>query len=262
MIRRKNKKRKNSVLSRILKKIWLFFVPRKIASKKGWLWFGFSRLVLFFTMLLFALIMIFSVVPVPYSSYMIQKKAGSVLKGETYRIQKEWVSLADISWQMQMAVIASEDQRFESHFGIDLLAIETALRLNAKSKQVRGGSTISQQTVKNMFLWHGQSWTRKGIELPLTLVVEHIWSKRRILEVYLNIAEFGEGIFGVEAAAQHFFKKSAKNLNLQEAALLAASLPNPIIYRVNRPSQRMIKRQAWIVRQVNALGGKRYLDRL
>lgn len=155
-----------------------------------------------------------------------------------------------------------KNQKFESHFGLDLKAIETALLLNAKSQKVRGGSTISQQTVKNMFLWHGQSWIRKAIEAPLTIAVENIWGKERILEVYLNIAEFGEGIFGVEAAAQHFFKKSAKNLTLQESALLAASLPNPIVYKVNKPGPSMRKRQAWIIRQVNALGGKNYLNKL
>lgn len=262
MAKRRSKKRKSRFLSRILKKIWLFFIPKEIASKTGWLWFGSSRGLTVFSSLLLGLMLLFSIVPVPYSAYMLQKKAESVLQGESYTIKKEWVSLKHISWQMQMAVIASEDQRFESHFGIDLQAIEMALRLNAKSKKVRGGSTISQQTVKNLFLWHGQSWIRKGIELPLTLLLENMWSKDRILEVYLNIAEFGEGIFGVEAAAQHFFKKSAKNLTLQESALLAASLPNPLIYKVNKPGPNMKKRQAWIIRQVNLLGGKSYLERL
>lgn len=193
---------------------------------------------------------------------MIQKKVENMLQGKTYNIKKDWVSLDEISWQMQMAVIASEDQKFESHFGLDLTAIETALKLNAKSGKVRGASTISQQTVKNLFLWHGQSWVRKGIEAPLTVLVEYVWTKPRILEVYLNIAEFGHGIFGVEAAAQHFFKKSAKNLNLQEAALLAASLPNPNIFKVDKPGPTMRKRQVWIMRQVNQLDGKSYLDKL
>ena len=113
-----------------------------------------------------------------------------------------------------------------------------------------------------MFLWHGQSWIRKGIELPMTLVVENVWGKARILEVYLNVAEFGDGIFGVEAAARHFFNKSANQLSLQEAALLVASLPNPQVYRVNKPGPTMRKRQAWIMRQVNNLGGKNYLEKL
>ena len=255
-------KRNKRFLSSLFKKIGLFFIPRKIRSKLGWLWFGSSRLLTFGGTFFLIPILIFSVLPVPYSAYMVQKKVENLVQGKSYLIKKEWVSLNEISWQMQMAVIASEDQKFESHFGIDLQAIETALKLNAKSKKVRGGSTISQQTVKNMFLWHGQSWLRKGIEVPLTLLVENVWSKDRILEVYLNIAEFGNGIFGVEAAAQHFFKKSAKQLTLQESALLAASLPNPLVFRVDKPGPSMRKRQAWIMRQVSLLDGKNYLDKL
>lgn len=255
-------KAKSRWLTKLFKKLVLFFVPKRITSKKGWLWFISSRIVIFFGSLFAIFTLLFSVVPVPYSSYMVQKKVENLLQGKSYPIKKDWVSLDKIAWQMQMAVIASEDQKFESHFGLDLKAIETALLLNAKSQKVRGGSTISQQTVKNMFLWHGQSWIRKAIEAPLTIAVENIWGKERILEVYLNIAEFGEGIFGVEAAAQHFFKKSAKNLTLQESALLAASLPNPIVYKVNKPGPSMRKRQAWIIRQVNALGGKNYLNKL
>lgn len=255
-------KYKNRFLSSLLKKIGLFFIPRKIKSKSAWLWFGVSRLFTFFGSFFLIGTLLFSVLPVPYSAYMIQKKVENMLQGKTYNIKKDWVSLDEISWQMQVAVIASEDQKFESHFGLDLTAIETALKLNAKSGKVRGGSTISQQTVKNLFLWHGQSWVRKGIEAPLTIFVENIWTKSRILEVYLNIAEFGHGIFGVEAAAQHFFKKSAKNLSLQESALLAASLPNPNVFKVDKPGPTMRKRQAWIMRQVNQLDGKNYLDKL
>lgn len=253
---------KSRFLALFFKKLTLFFRPKRIRSVKGWLWFGLSRAVAFFGGLFLILTLLFSVVPVPYSSYMVQKKVENLFQGKSYTIKKEWVSLDEIAWQMQMAVIASEDQKFESHFGLDLKAIEMALSHNSKSKKVRGGSTISQQTVKNMFLWHGQSWIRKGIEVPLTVALEHIWGKDRILEVYLNIAEFGNGIFGVEAAAQHFFKKSAKNLTLQESALLAASLPNPLIYRVDKPGPGMRKRQAWIVRQVQALDGKNYLEKL
>ncbi|QLB18881.1 monofunctional biosynthetic peptidoglycan transglycosylase [Mannheimia granulomatis] len=255
-------KSKSRFLVKILKKFMLFFRPKRIVSLKSLIWFVVSRIVTLFGGLFLILTLLFSVVPVPYSAYMVQKKVENLIQGKSYTIKKEWVSLDEIAWQMQMAVIASEDQKFESHFGLDLKAIETALRLNSKSKKVRGGSTISQQTVKNLFLWHGQSWLRKGIEAPLTVVLEHIWRKDRILEVYLNIAEFGNGIFGVEAAAQHFFKKSAKNLTLQESALLTASLPNPLVFRVDKPGPGMRKRQAWIIRQVYALDGKHYLDKL
>lgn len=255
-------KTKSRWLTKIVKQKMLFFIPKSSLSKKGWLWFIFSRTAIFFGSLFMIFMLIFSVLPVPYSSYMVQKKIENILQGKSYYIKKEWVSLDNIAWQMQMAVIASEDQKFESHFGLDLKAIETALLYNSKSKKIRGGSTISQQTVKNMFLWHGQSWIRKGIEAPLTLAIEHVWGKERILEIYLNIAEFGEGIFGVEAAAQHYFKKSARELTLQESALLAASLPNPNIFKVDKPGSSMRKRQSWIIRQVNALGGKDYLKKL
>ena len=264
--RRESRKRRSSGLFKRAKKLFnlllSFYIPKEISTKLGWAWFGSSRIFAPIFVALLSVILLFSTVPVHYSAYMVQQKVGHLIEGKSYDIKKKWVSLDKISWQMQMAVIASEDQKFESHFGIDLNAIQIALQKNAKSKKVRGGSTISQQTVKNMFLWHGQSWIRKGIELPLTFAIEQFWGKERILEVYLNIAEFGHGIFGVEAAAQTFFKKSAKNLSLNEAALLAASLPNPNIYRVDRPGPIMKKRQAWIIRQISALGGQQYLDRL
>jgi len=264
--RRKNRKRRSSGLFKSAKKLFnlvlSFYIPKEVTSKLGWAWFGSSRIGAPILAGLLGVILLFSTVPVPYSAYMVQQKIGHLFDNKPYEIKKKWVSLDKISWQMQMAVIASEDQKFESHFGIDLNAIQIALQNNAKSKKVRGGSTISQQTVKNMFLWPGQSWIRKGIELPMTLVVENVWGKARILEVYLNVAEFGDGIFGVEAAARHFFNKSANQLSLQEAALLAASLPNPQVYRVNKPGPTMRKRQAWIMRQVNNLGGKNYLEKL
>lgn len=262
MAKRRKSRKTNGIFNRLFSMTVDYFIPKEISSKLGWAWFGSSRIGGPILGGLFVVILLFSVVPVPYSSYMLQQKVGHLIEGKSYQIKKRWVGLDQISWQMQMAVIASEDQKFESHFGIDLNAIQIALERNAKSKKIRGGSTISQQTVKNMFLWHGQSWLRKGIELPLTFVIENVWGKERILEVYLNIAEFGKGIFGVEAAAQTFFRKSAKQLTLQESALLAASLPNPLIYRVDKPGPTMRKRQAWIVRQVSALGGKQYLDKL
>ncbi|MDH2923867.1 monofunctional biosynthetic peptidoglycan transglycosylase [Nicoletella semolina] len=209
------------------------------------------------------LTLLFMVVPVPFSSYMAQRKIESWLQRKDYSIEYDWVNLKQISWQMQMAVIAAEDQKFEQHFGFDFQSIEKALQRNEKSKRKpRGASTISQQTVKNLYLWHEASWTRKVIEVPLTLLVENIWDKSRILEVYLNIAEFGYGIFGVEAAAQYYFHKSANLLTLQEASLLAASLPNPHIFKVKSPNAAMRTRQHWIMRQVQNLGGAAYLDKL
>lgn len=162
---------------------------------------------------------------------------------------------------MQLAVIASEDQRFTTHYGFDWDAIQSALQHNQRGKRIRGGSTISQQTAKNLYLWHGQSWLRKAIEMPTTLVLETLWSKKRILEVYLNIAEFGPNIFGVEAASQHYFHKPAKQLSNAEAALLAAVLPNPIIFKVDKPCAYVKKRQQHIQRQMGLLG-KQHLSQL
>lgn len=239
-----------------------FFVPKNLHGVKAWLWFLTSRIGFAVANFYLCLTLIFSVIPVPFSAYMVQKKVENLLHSD-YRIDYDWVSIDDIAWQMQMAVIAGEDQNFDNHFGIDVNAVLIALKRNAKSdKKPRGASTISQQTVKNLYLWHGTSWVRKGLEIPLTFLVESLWSKRRVLEVYLNIAEFGRGIFGVEAAAKHYFGKSAKNLTQQEAALLAASLPNPFIYQVNRPNNTMRKRQQWIIRQVQNLGGRHYLEKL
>ncbi|MGY4675354.1 monofunctional biosynthetic peptidoglycan transglycosylase [Ursidibacter arcticus] len=243
---------------------WLkpFFSVKKNASIREWAWFLFSRVGFATANFYLCLTLIFSAVPVPFSAYMLQKKAENLLQSD-YRIHYDWVSIDDIAWQMQMAVIAGEDQRFDNHFGIDLDAILLALKRNNQThKKPIGASTISQQTVKNLYLWHGTSWIRKGIEIPLTLLVETLWSKKRVLEVYLNIAEFGKGIFGVEAAAKYYFNKSAKQLTTQESALLAASLPNPFIYRVKSPTQTMRKRQQWIIQQIHNLGGRAYLTNL
>lgn len=193
--------------------------------------------------------------PIPFSAYMAQQKIDHLLELDfDYHLRYDWVSLDKISPNMQLAVIAGEDQLFPQHWGFDWNAIESALKHNKHSKRIRGGSTISQQTAKNLYLWHGQSWIRKGLEVPTTFMLEILWSKKRILEVYLNIAEFGEGIFGVEAASQFYFKKSARQLNQSEAALLAAVLPNPIVYNAAAPGRFVKKRQRWILQQMNSLG--------
>lgn len=258
------KRRKKTVRKpTLLHKIGRFFLPKWPFSLKGSLWFITSRIGLSVGGIFLALTLLFSAVPIPFSAYMAQQKLSHWWQGDRYQLHYHWVSLDNIAWQMQMAVIAAEDQRFESHFGIDFYAIELAMKRNRQSaKKPYGASTITQQTVKNLYLWHGTSWVRKGIEIPLTLLTEAVWDKRRVLEVYLNIAEFGNGIFGVEAAARHYFNKSAKQLTLQESALLAASLPNPLIYRVKTPSPTMRNRQQWIIRQIHNLGGIQYLEKL
>jgi len=206
-------------------------------------------------------IVLFSLVPVPFSAVMVDRQVSAWFEGDfSYRAHSDWVSMDDISPWMGLAVIAAEDQKFPDHWGIDVGAIEKALTYNERNEnRVRGASTISQQMVKNLFLWDGRSWVRKGLEAGLTLVTETVWSKRRILTVYLNVAEFGEGIFGVEAAARHYFKKSARQLTASEAALLAAVLPNPIRFKVNAPSSYVIQRQHWILRQMRQLGGESFM---
>lgn len=206
-------------------------------------------------------IALFSVMPVPFSAVMVERQLGAWLSGDFgYVVHSDWVSMDEISVWMGLAVIAAEDQKFPEHWGFDVSAIEKALAHNERNEnRIRGASTLSQQTAKNLFLWDGRSWVRKGLEAGLTLGMETVWSKKRILTVYLNVAEFGDGIFGVEAAAQHYFHKPASRLSLSEAALLAAVLPNPMRFKANAPSGYVRSRQAWIMRQMRQLGGESFM---
>lgn len=177
---------------------------------------------------------------------------GSVFQG--YGLSRDYVSIKNISPNMRLAVMASEDQLFPDHDGFDWTSIKKALKHNKrKPTRVRGASTISQQVAKNVFLWQGRSWVRKGLEVYFTFMIETFWSKERILSVYLNVAEMGKGIFGVEAASQKYFKKPAKKLTRGEAAQLAAVLPNPKKYAVRPLSNFVQRRAAWIQRQMNNL---------
>jgi monofunctional biosynthetic peptidoglycan transglycosylase len=176
--------------------------------------------------------------------------------------QRRWASWDEISPHLAVAVIAAEDQRFPVHRGFDLQAIEDALEERRTRGRVRGASTISQQVAKNLFLWPGRSWVRKGLEAWLTAWIELLWPKRRILEMYLNVAQLGRGVFGAEAAARAFFGKPARALTREEAALLAAVLPDPVRLAAERPSPYVLERRAWILRQMQALGGTAYLDAL
>lgn len=223
----------------------------------------FMRLAIIFCLFWTVAIILFSFYPVPYSSVMLYKQLSAWLSGDyQYRVKQHWVAGNRISPYMKLAVIASEDQKFAQHWGVDLEAIKYVLSQSNVNQSLRGASTLSQQTAKNLFLWNGHSWLRKGIELGLTLEIELIWSKDRILTVYLNIAEFGPAIFGVEQAAQHYFNKSASKLTRQEAALLAAVLPNPLIYKADKPSAYLLQRQRWIIRQMDQLGGVPHLNKL
>jgi monofunctional biosynthetic peptidoglycan transglycosylase len=201
------------------------------------------------------LVLVFRFVPVPVSGLMVQRRIEAWTGDKPYTSRHRWVPLEEISPSLGAAVIAAEDQTFTEHFGFDWQAIEKAVQHNEHSRRKRGASTVSQQTAKNLFLWNSRSWTRKGLEAWFTLLIEAGWSKRRILEVYLNIVEFGEGVYGAEAAARTYFGKSAKRLTPSEAALLAAVLPNPRKFRANAPSEYLRGRQAWILGQMRQLGG-------
>ena len=179
----------------------------------------------------------------------------SIIEGNGFK--RTHLSLDEMSTAAKLAVVASEDQLFPDHNGFDIKGIERALAFNKKKKgkKIRGASTISQQVAKNVFLWQGRSWFRKGLEVYFTFMIELVWSKQRILEVYLNEAEMGKGIFGIEAAAKKYFKKPAKRLTRTEAAMIAASLPNPVRYTVKPASTYVSRKYPWVLRQMNNLDG-------
>ncbi|MDC0948123.1 monofunctional biosynthetic peptidoglycan transglycosylase [Gammaproteobacteria bacterium] len=182
--------------------------------------------------------------------------------GQGAEIEQQWVALDRISPLLGMSVIAAEDQRFVEHHGIDLASFQAAFTGWLDGSTGFGGSTITQQTVKNLFLWPEKNALRKGLEIWLALSMDLMLPKWRILEIYLNLAQFGEAQYGVEAAAQHFFDRPASRLNASQSALLAAALPNPLLFRVDKPNARMRDRQRWIERQVRQLGGVSFLGRL
>ncbi|MEO2063557.1 MAG: monofunctional biosynthetic peptidoglycan transglycosylase [Christiangramia sp.] len=190
--------------------------------------------------------LLFKWVPVPFTPLM----AIRYFENPEESIQHDWVPMEDISRHMQLAVITSEDQNFVNHSGFDFEAIEKAIEDNKKGKRVRGASTISQQTAKNVFLWPARNYFRKGLEAYFTFLIENMWSKERILEVYLNSVEMGKGVYGVQAAAQYWFHKDASQLSAHEAAAIAAILPNPREYRANPASNYIQGRKNWIVRQM------------
>jgi monofunctional biosynthetic peptidoglycan transglycosylase len=198
------------------------------------------------------------------SAFMLGSRARALLDRDFgYSNSYEWVDLERITPHAAIAVIAAEDQLFPFHAGFDFKSIREAVRHNSgPRKRLRGASTISQQLAKNLFLWPGRSWLRKGLEAWFTVLIETLWPKERILEAYLNVAEFGRGVYGVEAAARRFYGKSAERLTRREAATLAAVLPNPTAYRVDRPSRYVLARRDRILGQMRALGGPAYLRQL
>ncbi len=199
----------------------------------------------------------------PASAFIVEARLAAWLGGDShYVLRHRWVDLRRISPNLALAVVASEDQKFPVNWGFDVEAIEKAYELNQHGHRIRGASTISQQVAKNLYLWSGRSYFRKALEAYFTLLIEASWPKRRILEVYLNIVEFGKGIYGAEAAAERFFDKSAVHLTRSDAALLAAVLPNPVRYRVTAPSRFVEHRRAWILEQMQALGGPEMLSEI
>lgn len=208
------------------------------------------------------LVLIFRVVPPPGTALMVERKIESWIDGEPIDLQRDWQPWEKISDDLKVAVIAGEDQKFASHHGFDFTAIQAALAHNERGGTLRGASTLSQQVAKNQFLWSGRSWLRKGLEVWFTGLIELLWSKERILEVYLNSAEWDEGVFGAQAAARHHFGVDASRLSRQQASLLAAVLPNPRNWSASRPSTYVARRAGWIRQQMSQLGGDGYLEQL
>ncbi len=202
-------------------------------------------------------------IPPPTSAFMLEKRISSLVRGRPQPVIRfRWISWGSISPPMRLAVVAAEDQKFPYHWGFDFESIADAVQHNGGKGRLRGASTITQQVARNLFLWQGRSYVRKGLEAYFTLLLELLWPKRRILEVYLNIAEFGDGIYGVYAAGQTFFGKHPGELLTQEAALLAAVLPNPTRLHVQDPSAYVREHAGWIEEQMAHLGGPAYLRNL
>ncbi len=199
-------------------------------------------------------------IPPATSAFMLERRIGAALHGEhDFELRYHWVPWSRIAPVAPLAMVAAEDQKFPFHHGFDFESIHAAISDADEGERLRGASTISQQTAKNLFLWNGHSFVRKGIEAYFTVLIEATWPKRRILEVYANIAEFGDGIYSVEAAAQTYFGEHASQLTSHQAALLAAVLPDPRRLHANHPSAYVQRRAAWIERQMAQLGGVSYV---
>lgn len=222
------------------------FVMKILKSIQKWL----RGIVIFFFASTILAVVAYRWLPVSVTPLMVIRCVQQVGHGEKIRMRHHWVPLDSISKYMPVAVMASEDQLFMEHHGFDFNAIEQAMKERQAGKRQRGGSTISQQTAKNVFLWPRQSWLRKGLETYFTALIELCWSKQRIMEVYLNSIEMGDGIYGAEAVAQLHFRCKAADLTRANCALIAATLPNPLRYDSANPSAYMLKRQTWIMRQM------------
>jgi monofunctional biosynthetic peptidoglycan transglycosylase len=215
----------------------------------------FKKVVIYFLLFSIGLTLLYRIIPPPITLLMLQRMAEQKLDGEKIVFKKDWVSIDEVSKFMPRAAIAAEDQRFLHHFGFDIEALQKAYSYNKKNERTKGGSTITQQVAKNVFLWPDRSYFRKAMEAYFTLLIEVFWSKKRIMEVYLNSIEMGNGIYGIEAASRHYFKKPAKDLSKREAAAIAAILPNPRKWSASKPNAYIQRRQYRILRAM------RYADK-
>ncbi|HMG16541.1 MAG TPA: monofunctional biosynthetic peptidoglycan transglycosylase [Saprospiraceae bacterium] len=232
----------------------------QLSKEKIWKWSKkyIPRFIIGFISITLIWVIIYRWVSPPGTLLMLSRQI-SVDRGN---VDYRWVDSDKISANLKTCAIASEDQNFPYHYGFDIEAIQKAVKFNAKHKRTRGASTISQQVAKNVFLWEGRSWLRKGLELYFTLLIELLWSKDRILEMYLNVAEMGPLTFGAQAASKKYFRKNASQLSPQEAAKIIAILPSPLKWSVNHPGPFVAKRQVWILSQFYMLGGNEYLKEL
>jgi monofunctional biosynthetic peptidoglycan transglycosylase len=212
------------------------------------------KIALWFFIISIGLTLIYRFIPVPVTPLMVIRLWEQAWdEKKDVRLYKDWVSIDNISKNMPQAVYAAEDQKFLDHNGFDWKAMEEAWEKNKKGKRIKGASTISQQTAKNVFLWPSRNLIRKGLEAYFTFLIETIWTKERIMEVYLNVIEMGPGIYGIEAASQTFYNRPASKLTRQQAAMIAAVLPNPIRWSPAKPTGYIRGRQSWILRQMNNL---------
>lgn len=232
------------------------------AKTRRWLKRLFIGLPLAFILVTVAQVLVLRWLDPPATSFMAGRQLSVLLgdDGRSLRLDYRWRDLERISPQLPLAAVAAEDQRFPMHHGFDLEAMKKAYHGNQRGRKIRGGSTISQQLAKNLFLWSGRSYLRKGLEAWYTFWIELLWPKRRILEVYVNVVEFGDGVYGVEAAAQRYFGKPAVRLSRSEAARLAAVLPSPRKYSARNPGPYVQRRARAIERQMRGLGGTSYLS--
>lgn len=207
-------------------------------------------------------VIIFKFLPIPFTMTMIDRKVKGLFSEGDSEIHYKWRSYNRVSREMHLAAVAAEDQNFPNHWGFDFKAMQKAHSNNLKGKKVRGASTISQQVAKNVFLWQGRSYFRKALEFYFTALIELIWGKQRILEVYVNVAEMGKNTFGAEAASQRIYKKPAENLSRAEAARLAAVLPSPVKWSAAKPGPYVTRRTGTIQKYMRALGGTKYISGL